>query len=263
MDAGLVTRDELWITSKLWNTYHAAEHVEPACRKTLADLGLEYLDLYLVHFPISLAFVPFEERYPPEWVHDPDAAEPAMKLVSVPMSETWTAMEGLVGSGLSRNIGVCNMGTAAIRDLLSYATVPPAVLQVELHPYNQQPKLVRFASEQGIALTGFSPLGAGSYVSIGMATDQDSALTNPVIVEMASKYEVSPAQVILRWALQRGCSVVPKSTRPERLVENLELGAFVISSDDMAKLASLDQRRRFNDPGEFCLGMGAFCPIFD
>jgi len=263
MDAGLVTRDELWITSKLWNTYHAAEHVEPACRKSLADLGLDYLDLYLVHFPISLAFVPFEERYPPEWIHDPDAAEPAMKMVSVPMSETWTAMEGLVSSGLSKNIGVCNMGTAAIRDLLSYATVPPAVLQVELHLYNQQPKLVRFASEQGIALTGFSPLGAGSYVSIGMATDQDSALTNPTVVEMASKYGRSPAQIILRWALQRGCSVVPKSTRPERLAENLELGGFLISEEDMTRLASLDQRRRFNDPGEFCLGMGAFCPIFD
>ena len=96
-----------------------------------------------------------------------------------------------------------------------------------------------------------------------MTPAQDSALTNPTVVEMASKYGRSPAQIILRWALQRGCSVVPKSTRPERLAENLELGGFLISEEDMTRLASLDQRRRFNDPGEFCLGMGAFCPIFD
>lgn len=139
---------------------------------------MEYVDLYLVHFPISLKFVPFETRYPPEWVHDPTAATPAMELAPVPMCETWTAMEALVPAGLAKNIGVCNFNTAGLRDLLSYATILPAVLQVraprriarpspsptptptpsqvELHPYLQQPKLLRFAAEHDIAVTGFS-----------------------------------------------------------------------------------------------------------
>jgi len=128
---GLVTRAELWITSKLWNTYHAKEHVEPACRRSLSDFGLDYFDLYLVHFPISLRFVPFETRYPPEWVYDP--SEPGggkMELDLVPMHETWPAMEELVEKGLVKNIGVCNFNTAILRDLLSYARIKPAVLQV-------------------------------------------------------------------------------------------------------------------------------------
>lgn len=145
---GLVTRDQLWVTTKLWNTYHAAEHVEPALRKSLADLGLEYVDLFLMHFPLAQRFVPFETRYPPAWVFDPAAANPTIELASVPLHVTWTAMEATVRNGLAKNIGVCNFNTALLRDLMAGAQIPPAVLQVEIHPYNQQPKLVRCAQEQ-------------------------------------------------------------------------------------------------------------------
>ena len=89
IDEGLVTRKDLWVTSKLWNTFHRKEHVKMACKKTLEDLGVEYLDLYLIHFPISLKFVPFETRYPPEWVHDPSSSDPRMEEDLVPMQETW------------------------------------------------------------------------------------------------------------------------------------------------------------------------------
>lgn len=260
---GLVTRADLWVTSKLWNTYHSREHVEPACRRTLSDLGLDYVDLYLVHFPIALKYVPFEERYPPEWIHDPTSAAPKMELARVPMQETWAAMEALVPLGLARNIGVCNFNTAGLRDLLSYATVPPAVLQVELHPYNQQPKLLRYCAEEGIAVTGFSPLGAGSYVELGMSTHEESALNDPQVASIAQGKRVSAAQVILKWALQRGISIVPKSTKPERLAQNIDLDAFELSGEEMATMAVLDKGRRYNDPGVFCLGMGAFCPIYD
>ena len=99
--------------------------------------------------------MPFETRYPPEWIHDPDAPQPKMELASVPMAETWGAMEGLVRAGLTKHIGVCNMGTAGLRDLISYAEISPAALQVELHPFNQQAQLLRYAKEQGIAVTGF------------------------------------------------------------------------------------------------------------
>jgi len=263
IDEGLVTREELWVTSKLWNTYHAREHVQPACERTLSDLGLDYVDLYLVHFPIALKYVPFETRYPPEWVHEPSAADPKMELVKVPMQETWEAMEALLPLGLAKHIGVCNLNTAGLRDMLAYANAPPEVLQVELHAYNQQPKLVRFCEEAGIAVTGFSPLGAGSYVELDMAAADDSALKHPSVVALAEAKQVSPAQISLKWALQRGLSVVPKSVKPERLEQNLALEGFELSEAEMGALAALDQGRRYNDPGVFCLGMGAFCPIFD
>ena len=167
---GIATRKDLWLTSKLWNTYHRKEHVEAACRRSLSDLGVDYLDLYLVHFPIALKYVPMETRYPPEWIHDPSSAEPRMEEDMVSIRETWEAMENLVKLGLVNNIGFCNIGTTTLRDILSYAKVKPTVLQVELHPYNSQEKLLRFCRATGIAVTGFSNLGAGSYVELGMAT---------------------------------------------------------------------------------------------
>jgi len=260
---GLVTREELWVTSKLWNTYHATEHIEPACRRSLEDLGLDYIDLYLIHFPIALQFVPFETRYPPEWIHDPHAAQPKMELASVPYQQTWEGLERLVELGLCKHIGACNLNTAGLRDVLAYATIPPAVLQVEMYPYLQQPKLLRFCKDAGIAVTGFSPLGAGSYVELGMSTDADSALTDPLVVRLSSAKGVSPAQLILRWALQRGLSVIPKSSQERRLRENLCLDGFELTDDEMDEMGTLDRHRRFNDPGEFCVGMGAFCPIYD
>jgi len=216
-----------------------------------------------VHFPIALKYVDFETRYPPEWIYDPTAAEPKMELVDVPVQETWGAMEALVPLGLARHIGVCNFQTAGLRDLLSYATIPPDVLQVELHPYCQQPQLLRFCAERGIAVTGFSPLGSSSYVELGGATAEDSALTDPEVMRMAADKGVSAAQLILRWALQRNIAIIPKSSKPERLAQNIDLDGFELNQADMDAMAALDKRRRFNDPGVFCVGMGAFCPIYD
>jgi D-xylose reductase len=261
---GECRRDELWVTSKLWNTYHAREHVRPALERSLRDLGLDYLDLYLIHFPIALAFVPFERRYPPEWFHDPNEPRPRMKFAAVPLVETWGAMEELVRAGLVRHVGVCNFGTSLLRDLHSYARIPPAVLQVELHPYLTQEKLVRFAREAGIAVTAFSPLGAQSYVSIGMAKAEESVLNHPVIRDAAWLHGRTPAQIVLRWAVQRSTAVVPKTTRPERLAENLALFDFELSDDEMRAISALDQNRRFNDPGVFCEeAFNSFCPIYE
>ncbi|HVX12310.1 MAG TPA: aldo/keto reductase [Pirellulales bacterium] len=264
LESGICTRDELWVTSKLWNTYHAGEHVRPAAERSLRDLGLAYLDLYLVHFPIALEFVPLEQRYPPGWFHDPGAAMPRLRPSKVPLAETWRAMERLVADGLVRNIGVCNYNCALLRDLLSYANIRPAVLQVELHPFLAQPKLLRFCREEGIAVTGFSPLGALSYVSLGMAGVGDSVLERPIVRETAVRHGKTPAQVVLRWGVQRGTAIVPKTSQRERLAENLQLFDFELSDAEMRAISELDYNRRFNDPGEFCeAAFNTFFPIYE
>jgi diketogulonate reductase-like aldo/keto reductase len=125
--SGVCTRAELWVTSKLWNTYHAAEHVELACRKTLTDLGLDYVDLYLIHFPIATKYVPIEKRYPPEWIFDPDSKDPKEKMmipVNVTLRETWGAMEQLKEKGLAREIGVSNH-TCQVRGCHTHPPPPP------------------------------------------------------------------------------------------------------------------------------------------
>ena len=262
--AGVCRRDDLWVTSKLWNTYHDPRHVRAAAERTLRDLGLDYLDLYLVHFPIALRFVPFEERYPPGWIHDPAAARPSMEMVSIPLAETWGAMEELVWAGLVRRIGVCNASTALLRDLLASVRIPPAVLQVELHPLLTQEKLLRFCREQGIAVTAFSPLGAPSYVPLGMARPEESLLDHPRIREIAAACGRTSAQVLLRWGVQRGTAVIPKTARPERLRENLDLFDFTLTGPQMAAISALDRGQRFNDPGVFCeAAFGTFCPIYE
>jgi len=261
---GLCAREDLWITSKLWNTYHSPEHVEAACRKTLQDLGVEYLDLYLIHFPISLQFVDFETRYPPEWFFDPSAAQPKMQIDPVPLSDTWKAMEALQKKGLVKNIGICNYNSGLLHDLMAYAEIKPAMLQIESHPYLTQESLIRAAQAYSIAVTAFSPLGALSYVSLDMASENESVLQQQAVIAAAQRLQRSPAQIVLRWGIQRNTAVIPKTINPDRLKENLALFDFELSDEEMAAISALNQNRRFNDPGVFCdLAFNTFYPIYD
>ena len=261
---GLCRREDLWITSKLWNNYHHPKHVRLACERSLKDLQVDYLDLYHVHFPIALEFVPFDLRYPPGWFHDPKAAQPAMKPAQVPIADTWGAMEDLVKAGLVRAIGVCNFGTSLLRDLLSYARVRPSVLQIELHPFLTQEKLLRYCQAEQIAVTAFSPLGALSYFSLGMAKPEESVLQHPIVQSIATKLQRTPAQVVLRWGIQRGTAIIPKTSDAGRLKENLGVFDFELSSADMTAISALNRNRRFNDPGDFCeLAFHTFYPIYE
>jgi D-xylose reductase len=264
LSAGACTRDDLWITSKLWNTYHHPDHVRAACERNLADLGLDELDLYLIHFPVTLAYVPFEERYPPGWFFDPEAESPAMKPVRVPIADTWGAMEGLVEAGLVKRIGVCNFGTALIRDLQSYARIQPSVLQVEMHPYLTQEKLLRFCQEENIAVTAFSPFGASSYVPLNMAGENESVLDDPEVIAIAGDLGKTPGQIVLRWAIQRGTVTIPKTQTVAHLRDNIELFDFDLGDTELTRIDRLDRNRRFNDPAEFGeAAFNTFYPIFD
>jgi len=263
IQAGICKREDIFVTSKLWNTYHSRAHVLPALKKTLSDLGLEYLDLYLIHFPVSIKFVPFEERYPPGWTVDPKASHPKMELINVSIRETWEAMEELVDMGLVRNIGVSNFSCSLVMDLLKTCRIRPAVNQVELHPFLVQEHLVKWHQMAGVVVTAYSPLGGKSYVDIKLAKSEENLLDDPILTDIAKKHKVSTAQVVLRWHWQRGYTVIPKSSKKERLKENMDIcTSFELSDDEMKKVASMDRNRRFNDPALYADSLGDFYPIF-
>lgn len=264
MREGLCSREDLWVTSKLWNTYHHPDHVLPAMKKSLSDLQLDYIDLYLIHFPIALAYVPFETRYPPEWTYDPSAVIPEMHPVNVPLQETWRAMEQLKTFGRVKHIGICNYNSGLLHDLMNYAIEPPEMLQIECHPYLTQERLIKLAQQYGIGVTAFSPLGAMSYFELDMADQHESVLARSAIRAAAFRTHKTEAQIVLRWGLQRGTSLVVKSVNTERMQENLSLDDFDLTAAEMDAISRLNINRRFNDPGDFCeAAFGTFYPIYD
>ena len=170
---GLVKREELFIVSKLWNSFHDQDKVGPIARKQLADWGLEYFDLYLIHFPVALKYVDPAVRYPPGWNYD---GKSSVELSNATIQQTWTAMEQLVDDKITRSIGISNFQGSLILDLLRYARIRPATLQIEHHPYLVQPTLIRLAKEQGIAVTAYSTFGPASFLELGWQKDRKSVV---------------------------------------------------------------------------------------
>lgn len=233
---GSPPRDELFIVGKVWNTNHAYDHVIDACEKTLRELQLNYLDLYLIHWPQAFAYQgPLENLR--ALSHDaadaltfPADGAGTLLTADVPLIETWRAMEALQRRELVRAIGVSNFEITHLEDILAEADVMPAVNQIEHHPYRQQNELVAFCREHGIQMMAYSPLSA------------EGLLEDTTLQALADAHGVSVAQIVLRWNVQRGIVPIPSSTTPTHIVANLDIFAFELSGEDMRTIATLDTR---------------------
>ncbi|CAG7999732.1 unnamed protein product [Penicillium nalgiovense] len=243
---GIVKREDLFIVSKLWNSFHEADKVEPIARKQLADWGVDYFDLYIVHFPIALKYLDPSVRYPPSWT----TAEGKIEFANAPIHETWGAMETLVDKNLARSIGVSNFSAQLLMDLLRYARVRPATLQIEHHPYLTQTRLVDYAQKEGITVTAYSSFGPLSFLELDLKHAKDTPLLfeHATITSIAEKHGRTPAQVLLRWSTQRNVAVIPKSNNPTRLAQNLTVTDFDLEASELEAISALDKGLRFNDP---------------
>ncbi|KAL3842856.1 hypothetical protein ACJMK2_020837 [Sinanodonta woodiana] len=230
---GVIKREDLFITSKLWNTCHRPDLVRASLKKSLDDLGLKYLDLYLIHWPMGLkegeAFHPKDENG-------------KIMFSDVDYVDTWKALEDCVDEGLVKNIGVSNFSSKQIKRILEVARIKPSNNQVEIHVHLANQKLVEYCHENGIAVTAYSPLGAPGNASVPFTP----SLEEPVIKEIAQKKKKTPAQVIIRFLLQRGLSVIPKSVTVERIEENFQVFDFSLSEDEMQQIFSLNKDHRLN-----------------
>lgn len=250
IDEGLVKREDVFITSKLWNSFHGKKEAKEIAQKQLEDWGLEYFDLYLIHFPIALEWVDPKVRYPPGWNYD---GKSEVRHARIPLQQTWEALEELVDEGKAKNIGISNYQGGLILDLLRYCRIRPAALQIEHHPYLVQTELVNLAKAEGLAITAYSSFGPQSFLELEWqkAYDTPVLFTHPTITAIAEKHGKKPAQVLLRWATQRGLAVIPKSNSPARLHENLDVTSFDMSQEELDQISGLNRNLRFNNPTDY------------
>ncbi|XP_058723940.1 NAD(P)H-dependent 6'-deoxychalcone synthase-like [Vicia villosa] len=235
LQLGLIqSRDELFITSKLWLTDNFPNLVLPALRKSLQTLKLEYLDLYLIHWPVSVKPGNWELPYGEELI------------TTLDLKGVWIAMEECQKLGLTKSIGVSNFSCKKLDDLLSFATIPPSVNQVEMNPVWHQKKLKEYCEAKGIIITAFSPLGAK-----GASWGSNEVMDSEILKEIAEKHGKTVAQVCLRWLYEQGVSMAVKSYNKDRMKQNLEIFDWSLTRDDHEKIDKIKQIRVNNGPFSF------------
>ena len=230
-------REQLWITSKLWNDKHGEDEVIASCRKSLADLRLNYLDLYLVHWP-------FPNFHPPG-CDVMSRSRDAKPYIHTEFMKTWRKMEELVDLGLVRHIGTSNMTIPKLSLLLRDARIKPAVNEMELHPHFQQPKLFDFVRSNGMVPVGYCPIGSPARPERDRTPEDTVPTQDPVIVRIANRLRVHPAVVCVKWAIQRGQVPIPFSTNRNHYLSSLE-GVLTepLTHDEMHEISTIDRNCR-------------------
>lgn len=215
-----IRREDLYIVSKLASPFHRYGHVRVGLQKTLTDLRLDYLDMFLVHWPQAFHYVDIDPTVRGYINEDIDDSANGRNIdTTVSIHETWSGMEELVDEGLVKSIGVSNFPVSLLHELMTTARIRPAVNQVEAHPYLQQTKLLAYCEKRGVHFQAYSPLGTPGY----KADEEPSVLEDPVLKEIAANHSTTVAQICITWAIQRGTSVVVKSSNPKRIQENFDV----------------------------------------
>lgn len=243
MKAGEVKRDDLWITSKLWNNSHQKAYALPSIQTSLDDLQLDYLDLYLIHWPVALN----------REVLFPQTGADLVSLSEVPLSETWEAMLQLKEMGLTHHVGVSNFSIKKLEEVTAATGVRPEVNQLELHPFLQQWPMVDYCREHGIVLTGYCPLGSSDRPANRIVDGEPKLFENEVIRDLAQARGCSAAQLMLAWAVNRETSVIPKSVNAGRLQENLAAADIKLTEEEMKAMRKLDLQYRYIKGNFWCL----------
>jgi diketogulonate reductase-like aldo/keto reductase len=242
-------RDEIWVTSKLWNDKHGERDVIPSCEQSLRDLQLDYLDLYLIHWPFPNYHAPGVSV---------DSRDPhAQPYIHENYMRTWRQLEQLVKRGLVRHLGTSNMTIPKLKLLLRDAEIKPAASEMELHPHFQQPELFEFVVANGIVPIGYSPLGSPSRPARDRTPDDTVDVADPVIVRIAERLNVHPTAVCLKWAVQRGQVPIPFAVKRTQYLGNLQAVTFPpLTAEDMRALAAIDKNCRLIK-GQVFLWQGA------
>ncbi len=232
-----IKREEMWVTSKLWNDKHSEQDVIPACQKSLKDLGLDYLDLYLVHWP-------FPNFHPPKC--DVSSRSPDAKpYIHENFMKTWRQMEKLVDMGLVKHIGTSNMTIPKLKLVLRDAKTKPSVNEMELHPHFQQPELFNFVRENGIVPVGYCPIGSPNRPERDRTPEDTSPVEDPVIRKIAERHNLHPAVVCVKWAVQRGQIPIPFSVKPAQYLGSLKaITEDPLTSEEMQQIAGIDRNCR-------------------
>ena len=232
---GKIFREDVFITSKLWNDSHAEGQVIPAIMESLKKLKIDYLDLYLIHWPVAFR----------NGIDSPKKPADYLTLEEAPIITTWTQMETAKESGYARHIGVSNFSDTKLKDLVSKAKIKPEMNQIELHPLLQQNELLSYCKAENINVTAYSPLGSGDRSDNMKGKDEPNLLEIKTIKEIARKHNASEGQVLINWHTQRGTAAIPKSTSKEHIAENFKAASLELDKDDMKKIAGLDEHYRF------------------
>ncbi|XP_014204168.1 alcohol dehydrogenase [NADP(+)] [Copidosoma floridanum] len=234
-DSGKIKREDLFIVTKLPPTGNRPESVEKYLKKSLKDLQLEYLDLYLIHTPFG--FVEEGDDLHPKYENGDMKMDMDTDHLAV-----WAEMEKQVVNGLTKAIGLSNFNSKQIDRVLKAAKVPVSMLQIELHLYFQQKEMVDFCKSRDVPITAFSPLGTRGLVQLlGKNDTLPDCMANPKVLEIAKKHSKTPAQISLKHLIQKGVIVIPKSTNPQRIKDNIQLFGWMLDAEDVAELDNLDQ----------------------